>query len=377
MSAINSTIRIGKLFGIPFYINPSWFLILGLVTWTYGSGLATAFPYLGNGLAWLLGLITALMLFASVVAHELGHSFVAIRQGIDVKSITLFIFGGLASLEKESETPSEAFWVAVAGPLVSLMLWGIFETLSITTAASGVFSAILGAIASVNLALCLFNLIPGLPLDGGNILKAIVWKITGNPHRGVIFASRVGQIFGWIAIASGLLPLLLVGSLANFWNLLIGFFLLQNARNAAQVARVQEQLTGFTAADLVVSHSPMVSGDLTLRELADEQIVSETKWQRFLVTDNEGQLLGAISLDNFRTIPQQLWAETQIKEVMRPIAESTIVQAERPLLEVMQLIEKHKLSALTVIRDNGVLVGILEKTAILSWLQKRMLSNPA
>ncbi len=377
MSAINSTIRIGKLFGIPFYINPSWFLILGLVTWTYGSGLATAFPYLGNGLALLLGLITALMLFTSVVAHELGHSFVAIRQGIDVKSITLFIFGGLASLEKESETPSEAFWVAVAGPLVSLMLWVIFETLSITTAASGVFSAILGAIASVNLALCLFNLIPGLPLDGGNILKAIVWKITGNPHRGVIFASRVGQIFGWIAIASGLLPLLLVGSLANFWNLLIGFFLLQNARNAAQVARVQEQLTGFTAADLVVSHSPMVSGDLTLRELADEQIVSETKWQRFLVTDNEGQLLGAISLDNFRTIPQQLWAETQIKEVMRPIAESTIVQAERPLLEVMQLIEKHKLSALTVIRDNGVLVGILEKTAILSWLQKRMLSNPA
>ena len=185
---MNSAIRIGKLFGIPFYINPSWFLVLGLVTWTYGSGLATAFPYLGNGLALLLGLITALMLFASVVAHELGHSFVAIRQGIDVKSITLFIFGGLASLEKESETPSEAFWVAIAGPLVSLMLWGIFETISMTTATSEVFSVILGAIASVNLALCLFNLIPGLPLDGGNILKAIVWKITGNPNKGVVFA---------------------------------------------------------------------------------------------------------------------------------------------------------------------------------------------
>ncbi len=374
---MNSAIRIGKLFGIPFYINPSWFLVLGLVTWTYGSGLATAFPYLGNGLALLLGLITALMLFASVVAHELGHSFVAIRQGIDVKSITLFIFGGLASLEKESETPSEAFWVAIAGPLVSLMLWGIFETISMTTATSEVFSVILGAIASVNLALCLFNLIPGLPLDGGNILKAIVWKITGNPNKGVVFASRVGQVFGWVAIASGLLPLLLVGSFANFWNLLIGFFLLQNARNAAQVARVQEQLTGLTAADLVASHSPIVSGDLTLRELADEQIVSGRKWYRFLVTDNDGQLLGAISLDHFRSIPKQLWSETLTKEVMRPIAESSIVQANRPLLEVMQLIEKHKLSALTVIRDNGVLVGILEKTAILSLLQKRMLSNPA
>ncbi len=374
---MNSEIRIGKLFGIPFYVNPSWFLVLGLVTWTYGSGLATAFPYLGNGLALLLGLITALMLFASVVAHELGHSFVAIRQGIDVKSITLFIFGGLASLEKESETPSEAFWVAIAGPLVSLMLWGIFETISMTTATSEVFSVILGVIASVNLALCLFNLIPGLPLDGGNILKAIVWKITGNPNRGVVFASRVGQVFGWIAIASGVLPLLLVGSFANFWNLLIGFFLLQNARNAAQVALVLEQLTDLTAADLVASHSPIVSGDLTLRELADEQIVSERKWYRYLVTDNDGQLLGAISVDRFRSVPKQLWSETLTKEVMVPIDESSTVQADQPLLEVMQLIEKHKLSALTVIRDNGVLVGILEKTAILSWLQKRMLSNPA
>ncbi|MGF1542318.1 MAG: site-2 protease family protein [Pleurocapsa sp.] len=374
---MNGTIRMGKLFGIPFSINPSWFLILGLVTWTYGSGLATAFPSLGNGLALLLGLMTALMLFASVVAHELGHSLVAIRQGIDVKSITLFIFGGLASLEKESKTPSEAFWVAIAGPLVSLLLWGIFTAINIATGASGVFSVILGVLASVNLALCLFNLIPGLPLDGGNILKAIVWKITGNPNRGVVFASRVGQIFGWVAIASGLLPLLLVGSFANFWNLLIGFFLLQNASNAAQVARVQEQLAGLTAADVVELDSPIVSDNLTLRELADEQIVSRQKWQRFLVTDNDGQLLGTISVDNFQTIPTQLWSETQIKEVMRPINESTIVRADRPLLEVVQLIEQQKLSALAVIRDNGVLVGILEKTAILSRLQKRMLSNPA
>ena len=209
---------------------------------------------------------------------------------------------------------------------------------------------------------------------GGNILKAIVWKITANPNKGVVFASRVGQIFGWVAIASGLLPLLLVGSLANFWNLLIGFFLLQNASSAAQVALAQEQLSGLTAADVVQLDSPIVSDDLTLRELADEQIVRGQKWQRFLVTDHDGQLLGTISVDNFQTIPTQFWSETQIKEVMRPIAESIIVQAERPLLEVVQLLEQQKLSALAVIRDNGVLVGILEKTAILSRLQKRMLS---
>ncbi|MEH2022422.1 site-2 protease family protein [Nostoc sp.] len=374
---MNGTIRVGNLFGIPFYIHPSWFLVLGLVTWSYSSGLAAQFPQLSAGLALLLGLMTALMLFASVVAHELGHSFVAIGQGIDVKSITLFIFGGLASLEKESKTPGEAFWVAIAGPIVSLLLCGIVTAIGVTTAASGPLAAILGVLASVNLALALFNLIPGLPLDGGNILKAIVWKITGNPYKGVTFASRVGQIFGWVAIVSGVLPLLLFGDFGNFWNLLVGFFLLQNAGNAAQFARVQEKLTGLTAQDAVTHDSPIVSANLSLREFADERVISGQNWHRFLVTDDDGQLVGAIAVENLRTIPTVMWSNTQVKEIMRPITESTTVQSDQPLLEVMQLLEQQKLSVLPVIRENGVLVGILEKAAIIQLLQSRTQPNPA
>jgi Zn-dependent protease/CBS domain-containing protein len=374
---MNGTIRVGNLFGIPFYIHPSWFLVLGLVTWSYSSGLGAQFPQLSAGLALLLGLMTALMLFASVVAHELGHSFVAIRQGIDVKSITLFIFGGLASLEKESKTPGEAFWVAIAGPLVSLLLCGIVTGVAVTTTASGPLAAILGVLASVNLALALFNLIPGLPLDGGNILKALVWKITGNPYKGVTFASLVGQIFGWVAILSGVLPLVLFGSVGNLWNLLIGFFLLRNAGNAAQFARVQEKLTGLTAEDAVTHDSPIVSGNLTLREFADERVISGQNWHRFLVTDDDGQLVGAIAVDNLRTIPTAMWSETQVKEVMRPITESTTVKSDQPLLEVMQLLEQQKVSVLPVIRENGVLVGILEKAAIIQLLQSRTQPNPA
>ncbi|MEH1765041.1 MAG: site-2 protease family protein [Nostoc sp.] len=374
---MNGTIRVGNLFGIPFYIHPSWFLVLGLVTWSYSSVLAAQFPQLSAGLALLLGLMTALMLFASVVAHELGHSFVAIGQGIDVKSITLFIFGGLASLEKESKTPGEAFWVAIAGPMVSLLLCGIVTAIGVTTAVSGPLAAILGVLASVNLALALFNLIPGLPLDGGNILKAIVWKITGNPYKGVTFASRVGQIFGWVAILSGVLPLLLFGNSGNFWNLLIGFFLLQNAGNSAQFARVQEKLTGLTAEDAVTHDSPIVSANLTLREFADERVISGQNWHRFLVTDDDGQLVGAIAIDNLRTISTVLWSETQVKEVMRPITESTTVQSDQPLLEVMRLLEQQKLSVLPVVRENGVLVGILEKAAIIQLLQSRTQPNPA
>ncbi|MBE8988157.1 site-2 protease family protein [Nostoc sp. LEGE 12450] len=374
---MNGTIRVGNLFGIPFYIHPSWFLVLGLVTWSYSSGLAAQFPQLSAGLALLLGLMTALMLFASVVAHELGHSFVAIRQGIDVKSITLFIFGGLASLEKESKTPGEAFWVAIAGPLVSFLLCGIVTVIGVTTTASGPLAAILGVLASVNLALALFNLIPGLPLDGGNILKAIVWKVTGNPYKGVTFASRVGQIFGWVAILSGIVPLVLFGSAGNFWNLLVGFFLLQNAGNSAQFARVQEKLTGLTAEDAVTHDSPIVSGNLSLREFADERVISGQNWHRFLVTDDDGQLVGAIAVDNLRNVPTALWSETQVKEVMRPITESTTVQSDQPLLEVIQLLEEQKLSVLPVIRENGVLVGILEKAAIIQLLQSRTQPNPA
>ena len=374
---MNGTIRVGNLFGIPFYIHPSWFLILGLVTWSYSSGLMGQFPQLSGELALLLGLMTALSLFASVVAHELGHSFVAIRQGIDVKSITLFIFGGLASLEKESKTPASAFWVAIAGPIVSLVLSGIFTAIGFGTSAWAPLTAIVGLLASVNLALALFNLIPGLPLDGGNILKALVWKITGNPYKGVVFASRVGQIFGWLAIASGLLPLLIYGSLTNFWNLLVGFFLLQNAGKAAQFARVQEKLTGLTAGDAVTTDSPIISGNISLRQFADERILNWQKWRQFLVIDDKGQLVGAISIDDLRSIPTAQWLETEVTEVMRPMEQSTTVQSDRPLLEAVQILEQQDLPALPVIRDNGVLVGILEKASVLNLLQKRVQVNPA
>lgn len=373
---MNGNIRIGNLFGIPFYIHPSWFLVLGLVTWSYSSGLAMQFPQLSGGLALLLGLMTALLLFSSVVAHELGHSFVAIRQGIDVKSITLFIFGGLASLERESDTPASAFWVAIAGPGVSLLLFSLFYAIGFSSAISGPIAAIVGVLASVNLALALFNLIPGLPLDGGNILKAIVWKVTGNPYKGVAFASRVGQVFGWVAISSGLIPLLLFGSFGNFWNLLVGYFLLQNAGNAARFASLQEKLTGLTAADAVTSDSPIVSGNLTIREFADKQILTEKNWRQFLVTDENGQLVGTISIDDIRSINSTVWTQTTVKQVMKPVEYRTI-ESDKPLLEAIQLLETQKLSTLPVIRKNGVLVGVLEKAAIINLLQRKVQANPA
>lgn len=373
---MNGTIRIGNLFGIPFSVHPSWFLVLGLVTWSYGSGLTAQFPQLAGGLPWLFGLIAALLLFGSVLAHELGHSFVALRQGIDVKSINLFFFGGLASLEKESETPAAAFWVAIAGPLVSLALFALLTAVVMGTGVSGPLAAILQLLASVNLILALFNLIPGLPLDGGNILKAAVWKITGNPYKGITVASRVGQGLGWLAIASGLLPLLFFGSFAGIWNALIGWFLLQNAGRVAQSATLQEKMSGFTAADAVIANSPVVAADLSLREFADHVILGNNAWQRFLVTDDQGQLIGAVVLDDLKTIPSDRWSETSIGDLAKPVEQTITIDADKPLLEAVMLLEEKKLPALPVLRENGALVGILEKASVLNLLKSRFQTNP-
>jgi Zn-dependent protease/CBS domain-containing protein len=373
---MNGNIRVGSLFGIPFYINPSWFLILGLVTWSYGDGLATQFPDLLGNTPFLLGLVTALLLFGSVLAHELGHSFVAIKQGIKVQSITLFIFGGLASLEKESETPAAAFWVAIAGPAVSLFLFGMLTTIGFATHITGPLAAITAVLAAINLSLGLFNLIPGLPLDGGNILKAIVWKVTGNPYKGVKVASIVGQAFGWMAVASGLIPLVLFGNFDNIWNLLIGSFLLQNAGKSAQFARVQERLTGLTAADAVTPNSPIIAADLTIREFVDQRTLNHSNWQKFLVTNDRGQLVGELALDAIKTIRCDFWSQTPVSELMKPIESSTMITADRSLLQAIEQLESQKTTTLSVTDNDGVLVGLLEKAVIIDLINRQSQATP-
>ncbi|MEB3831560.1 site-2 protease family protein [Phormidium sp. CCY1219] len=373
---MNGNIRVGNLFGIPFYINPSWFLVLGLVTLSYGGWLAGQFP-MGGAVPWMLGFVAALLLFASVLAHELGHSLVAISQGIEVKSITLFLFGGLASLEKESKTPGESFWVAIAGPLVSLALFGIFTAIGVVTNVGGPVGAMLGLLASINLILALFNLIPGLPLDGGNILKSLVWKITGNPYKGVIFAGRVGQAIGWFAIVTGALSILGLSNFGSFWTLLIGFFLLQNAGTAAQSATIQDKLSHLTAADAVNPNSPIVSENLTLREFANEYIIGQTQWRKFLVTNEAGAFIGSISVDDLKLVSTSQWPTTQVKDLMKTVENTTTVNSDLSLLEVVTLLEQKDISQLPVVNDNGVLVGLLEKAEILRQLQKPTETKPA
>ncbi|HSM81385.1 MAG TPA: site-2 protease family protein [Nodosilinea sp.] len=367
---MNGNLRVGNLFGIPFYVNVSWFLVLLLVTWQYGSGLAAAFPQLGGSLPWVLGLGSALMLFASVLAHELGHSVAALRQGIGVNSITLFLFGGLASLEKESATPKGAFWVAIAGPLVSFALFGLFSLAGQVLPLAAPIAGIVGLLAYINLALGAFNLIPGLPLDGGNVLKALVWQITGQPYRGLVFASRVGQIIGWVAVALGAAAIAGLSPVGSLWTLLIGLFMLQNANRSAQYGTVQGRLAGLTAADAVVADSPVIAATTTLREFADDALLAApSAWRKFLVADASGALVGTVLVEALRQVPRDQWATTPVAAIMTTAAEIATVAADRPLIEVIQTLETKQLQALAVIHADGSLAGLLEKGSIQALLQ--------
>lgn len=366
----DNNIRIGNLFGIPFYLNPSWFFVAGLITLTYGIQLSQ-FPQLTGILPWLLGLVAALLLFSSVVAHELGHSFMAMSQGIEVKSITLFLFGGLAALERESKTPLEAFLVAIAGPLVSILLFGVFSFALVSLPLSPPLAAIISLLATINLVLALFNMIPGLPLDGGNVLKALVWKITGNPQKGVIFASRFGQVFGWLAIVVGALGTLDVIQFGSFWTILIGWFLLQNAGFSAQSAQIEYQLNKFTAADAVIPDSPIIKDDLTLREFANEYVIGKKQWRKFLVTNEEGNLIGTFDVDQLKTVNTSMWTQTYVRDLMKEEDNSNTIPDTLSPLEAIKILDEKKEPQLVVVKENGFVLGLIERTSILELLKSK------
>ncbi|MEM9274369.1 MAG: site-2 protease family protein [Cyanobacteria bacterium P01_F01_bin.143] len=375
MNNNSNNIRIGNLFGIPFFINPSWFFVLGLVTLELGYDFAR-YPEIGGIVPWILGLFGALLLFASVVAHELGHSFAAIAQGIQVKSITLFLFGGLATLEKESETPIQSLLVAIAGPLVSVLLFIVFTLVEVNVPLAPSINGVVALLAYINLVLALFNMIPGLPLDGGNVLKAIVWKITGNPNKGIIFAGRVGQFFGWCAVGIGILGVLGISQIGSFWTLLIGWFLLQNAGMAAQSATVQDRLDHYTAEDAVIADSPIISADLTLREFVNNFVIGKKQWKKFLVVNENNQLQGNISLDDLKQIATSQWNEVLVADLVQPIEKITTISHDTSLLEVVKLIETQQIKEeIVVVKEEQMVVGLLDKISIFNLLQQKTLEK--
>jgi Zn-dependent protease/CBS domain-containing protein len=360
--------RIGSLFGIPLYLDPLWFLILGLATLNFGA----SYQELGTVQAWSAGIIMALLLFGSVILHELGHSLVAKNQGIKVNSITLFLFGGVAAIEEESKTPGQAFQVAIAGPLVSVGLFVLLRLMSYAVPDTIALHMMLGDLARINLVLALFNLIPGLPLDGGQVLKAALWKATGNRYQAVRLAARAGQILGYAAIALGLVVDYLTGELiTGLWIALLGWFAIRNATTYLRVSLLQETLLEMVASDAMTREFRVVDADKSLRSFADEYLLASNQSQVFFA-DRDGRYQGMVCVDDLRVIERSLWETQTVQSIVRPLNEIPTVEESTSLVEVITKLEKEKLQRLTVLSPAGAIAGLVDRGDILRSLTSKL-----
>ena len=359
--------RIGSLFKIPLYIHPSWLYILAIFTYINGRDLQQSFPQGELVLAWGIGFLTTILLFGSVLLHELGHSLVARSQGIKVNSITLFLFGGVASIEEESKTPGQAFQVAIAGPVVSLLLFLLLSSLMFLLPISGMVGALVSDIAHINLVLVLFNLIPGLPLDGGQVLKAGVWKLTGDRFQGVHWAAKTGKFLGWGGILLGIATFLLSSSFSGLWISLIGWFVLRNANNYDRVTTLQEALLQLMAADAMTRDFRVVDADMTLRQFADEYILTEawtsegTKQIYPYYAASNGRYRGLVSIEDLHFVERSRWETQTIESIVRPLAEIATVQEKMPLVEVINCMETHQMKRLTVLSPAETVAGVIDR----------------
>ena len=313
---MQSNWRIGSLFGIPLYIDSSWFIILAFVTIINAgdlnaSGLSQGNPVLG----WITGLVMALLLFASVLLHELGHSLVAKAQGIEVNSITLFLFGGVASIDRESDTPTQAFQVAIAGPVVSIALFGLFKVMTQFLGEYSLLQVLTSDLARINLVIGIFNLIPGLPLDGGQVLKALVWKLTGDRFIGVHWASASGKLIGWFGISVGLFFVLLTGEIGAIWLVLISWFVLRNANAYDQLTTIQQALLEIVAAEVMTREFRVVDANLSLRAFAEEYIVSDLFVNMPYFAASEGRYRGLVVVSDLHSIERSEWETKTLAQI--------------------------------------------------------------
>ncbi|PIG95260.1 site-2 protease family protein [Gloeocapsopsis sp. IPPAS B-1203] len=360
--------RIGSLFGIPLLLDPLWFVILAVATLNFGL----SYQQWGATLGWSAGIITALLLFGSVLLHELGHSLAARSQGINVKSITLFLFGGIAAIEEESKTPGQAFQVAIAGPTVSVILFVLLSAIAYLLPTGSLSSTLIGDLAKINLVLAIFNLIPGLPLDGGQVLKAAVWKVTGNRFQAVRTAASAGQILGWSAIALGFAIDFMTGELVSgLWIVLLGWFGIRNATAYKNITSLQEALLTLQVSDAMNKDFRVVDADSTLRQFADLFLLAPKATQVYFAA-SDGRYRGIVSVDDLRLIERSQWETQTLHSIARPLTEIPTVTEATSIADTINQLENQQLQQITVLSPAGAVAGLVDKGDIVRTLAEKL-----
>jgi len=366
---------VGSLLGIPVYLHSSWLPIVVIFTLLKGVSWLDRYPNWGVQFALCMGLISALALFMSVLLHELGHSLVARRQGIPVRSISLFLLGGIATLERESSTPIGALQIAIAGPIVNFFLFLSFAGLALLTNTLALpvsMGVILQNFAQFNLVLSLFNLIPSLPLDGGQVLKALVWKTTGDRLCGMRWAVQSGRLLGSFAISVGILGgITLPGLGAGLWMILIGWFILQNATAYDRLTALQTALLELQASQVMTQRFRVVDANLSIREFTDRYILCELSDTPFFgkqipyYAAAKGRYRGKVQLDDFRLIPCEKWQVTTLEPVIKPLLAIPYVREATPLVQVVRQLEQEQLRVITVLSPADAIAGTIDRADIL------------
>lgn len=359
---MGNSLRLGRIFGIPFGVNYSWFIVFVLVTASLaGVYFPGEYPTWGYLTWWSVGLVTSLLFFVSVLAHELAHSLVSMANGVPVHSITLFIFGGVARVAREAHRPAAELTMALAGPACSLGLGALFATLWLLLGGfSEPVAALAGWLAAINVSLAVFNMVPGFPLDGGRVLRALIWKVSGDFRRATRIATSVGRIIAYAFIFGGILAVFY-----QYWNGLwfafLGWFLDRAAVDSYRQVALRDVLGGVRASDLISYRYRVVPLAMPVSSLSADFGIPAGR-SCCLVADS-GRLLGLVTVKQVAKVAEQLRDTTLVGDIMTPWAELSVVQPDDDVFRIIELIERQGAEHVPVM-DGGIFVGLIDKESL-------------
>ena len=364
---MKSSLRLFRIAGIDIGIHYTWILIFVLLSWSLAQGFfPQQYPGWDTVTYWITGLVAALLLFGSVLVHELAHSLVAQARGMTVRSITLFIFGGVSNLEDEPEKPKTEFVMSIVGPLSSLALAGIFwGLLYIVGDQQSPVAATSSYLALINALLAGFNLLPGFPLDGGRVLRAILWNRTGNLVKATNIAATVGRFMGWGFIAFGLYQVFTGNFIVGIWFAFIGWFLSGSADASRREVTLREQLSGVQVKEVMTTNAMLISPDTSVAELVSN-VFRKQHGRAVPICDND-KVVGIVTVTDVKELPQERWAGTAVKEIMtsEPLYSVT---PDDDLNTALRLITKHDINQVLVLQGNEC-AGLVSRSDILTHLQ--------
>lgn len=364
-------IRIGRILGIPIYLDLSWILVFGLITFSQSNFFAQQHPHWTGPQHWTLGVVTSILFFSSVVFHELAHSAVAQHYKIKVLSITLFLFGGLARIARDPSQAIQEFNIAIAGPLASAFLAGAFYSVTLLFPESEMLGAVAGQLALTNAMLALFNLLPGFPLDGGRVFRAMVWGVTKDFARATRVAGASGKLIAFGLISLGVWSALRSDWVTAMWMGFLGWFLLNAAQASVAQVTIQETLAGLCASDVMNQEVPIIPANMSLEEYSGE--VLRTGRRVHLVTMHD-RLVGLMNVSALSRIPREDWNINSVQAVMVPREKILWAAPDEPLqklLERLMAADVNQMPVVTQLEEGAHIVGMVTREAILRVIQTR------